>query len=69
MDFLQLLTQSFGSIVYMLLGLSGAGSFPRRLSAEEERRYLEEMKNGDAGARAKLIEHNLRLVAYINRKY
>lgn len=69
MDFIQLLTQSFGSIVFMLLGISGTGSFPRRLSSEEERRFLEQMKNGDATARSRLIEHNLRLVAYINRKY
>lgn len=69
MDFLQLLTQAFGSIIYLLLGLSGNGSFPRRLSASEENHYLELMKKGDLDARNKLIEHNLRLVAYINRKY
>ncbi len=69
MDFLQLISQVFGSIVYMLLGLSGNGSFPRRLTAAEENMYIELMKNGDKNARSKLIEHNLRLVAYINRKY
>ncbi len=69
MDFIQLLTQAFGSVVYLLLGLSGNGSFPRRLSSTEENRYIELMQQGDEGARSKLIEHNLRLVAYINRKY
>ncbi len=69
MDFIQLLTQAFGSIVYMLLGLSGSGSFPRRLSTSEENKYIELMRQGDENARHKLIEHNLRLVAYINRKY
>ncbi len=69
MDFLQLLTQAFGSVVYLLLGLSGNGSFPRRLSSAEESRYIALMQQGDENARSKLIEHNLRLVAYINRKY
>ncbi len=69
MDFLQLLTQAFGSVVYLLLGLSGNGSFPRRLSTAEENEYIRLMQQGDENARSKLIEHNLRLVAYINRKY
>lgn len=69
MDFIQLLTQTFGSIVYLLLGLSGNGSFPRRLSTAEENEYIALMQQGDKNARTKLIEHNLRLVAYINRKY
>ncbi len=69
MDFIQLLTQSFGSIVYLLLGLSGNGAFPRRLSPSEENKYIQLMQQGDEDARIKLIEHNLRLVAYINRKY
>lgn len=69
MDFIQLLTQAFGSLVYLLLGLSGSGSFPRRLSAAEENNYIRLMRLGDMSARNKLIEHNLRLVAYINRKY
>ncbi len=69
MDFIQLLTQAFGSVMYLLLGLSGNGSFPRRLSTAEENRYIALMQQGDSNARTKLIEHNLRLVAYINRKY
>jgi RNA polymerase sporulation-specific sigma factor len=51
------------------LRLSGGGSFPRALKPEEERVYLERMANGDAQARDKLIEHNLRLVAHIIKKY
>ena len=43
--------------------------FPEPLSSEEERIYLEKLKNGDKNARAKLIEHNLRLVAHIVKKY
>ena len=46
-----------------------AGSFPRPLKAEEERRYLERYAAGDLEARNILIEHNLRLVANIIKKY
>lgn len=45
------------------------GSFPRPLSAAEEREYLEKFHNGDEEARNKLIEHNLRLVAHVIKKY
>jgi RNA polymerase sporulation-specific sigma factor len=51
------------------LRLSGGGSFPRALAPEEEREYLERMAQGDMEARDKLIEHNLRLVAHIIKKY
>ena len=51
------------------LRLSGGGSFPRPLKAEEEREYLRRMEQGDMEARNKLIEHNLRLVAHIIKKY
>lgn len=47
----------------------GGGSFPRPLKAEEERRYLEQYAAGDLEARNKLVEHNLRLVAHIVKKY
>lgn len=46
-----------------------SGSFPRPLKAEEEREYLERFANGDMEARNKLIEHNLRLVSHILKKY
>ena len=52
------------------LHLAGnAGSFPKPLSAAEERDYLERFANGDMEARNVLIEHNLRLVAHIVKKY
>ncbi len=43
--------------------------FPEPLSPEEEKMYLEKMKNGDEGARNILIERNLRLVAHVSKKY
>ena len=47
----------------------GGGSFPRPLKAAEEREYLERWAKGDLEARNILVEHNLRLVAHIVRKY
>ena len=52
-----------------VLGLSTNGNFPPPLSAAEERECFALSKKGDERARNKLIEHNLRLVAHIVRKY
>lgn len=46
-----------------------SGSFPKPLSAKEEREYLERCRAGDMEARNLLIEHNLRLVAHVIKKY
>ncbi|MDM8240077.1 RNA polymerase sporulation sigma factor SigK [Pseudoflavonifractor phocaeensis] len=56
--------------LFFTLRLSGGGgSFPRPLKAEEERKYLEQCAQGDLEARNILVEHNLRLVAHIVKKY
>ena len=55
--------------LFFSLSLAGTGSFPKPLKAEEERDCLERMAQGDEEARNKLIEHNLRLVAHIVKKY
>mgnify|MGYP002603537837 CR=1 FL=1 len=44
-------------------------SFKKPLKAEEERYYLKMYRDGDEKAKEKLIEHNLRLVAHIVKKY
>ena len=44
-------------------------AFPQPLSSDDERKYLELMEQGDAQARNLLIEHNLRLVAHIVKKF
>lgn len=46
-----------------------SGSFPKPLSAEEERHYLELSARGDLEARNILVERNLRLVAHVMKKY
>ncbi len=56
--------------LFLTLRLSGnTGSFPKPLKAEEERKYLELAQQGDLEARNILVEHNLRLVAHIVKKY
>lgn len=51
------------------LHLPNTGSFPRPLKAAEERAYLERSAQGDLEARNLLVEHNLRLVSHILKKY
>ena len=53
----------------LMLRLSPGGSFPSPLSQEEEKKYLTQWQNGDISARNVLVEHNLRLVAHIIKKY
>ncbi len=45
-----------------------SGSFPKPLTAQEERYYLEKAAQGDLAARNVLIERNMRLVAHIMKK-
>ncbi len=45
------------------------GSYPPPLSAQREKECFEKMSQGDMSARAELIEHNLRLVAHIVKRY
>ena len=54
----------------LVIGHIGAkSSFPQPLAPEEEQAQIERAANGDADARRVLVEHNLRLVAHIAKKY
>jgi RNA polymerase sporulation-specific sigma factor len=53
----------------MFLKISNGRTFPPPLSSEDEYKYFIKCKQGDSGARDILIEHNLRLVAHIIKKY
>jgi RNA polymerase sporulation-specific sigma factor len=52
-----------------LSGYIGGNAFPHPLTEVEEKNALEAMRNGDREARQRLIEHNLRLVAHVVKKY
>lgn len=65
----QLLGAMISHFFCFILGIGGEQSFPPPLPAVEERALFLKKKEGDEEARAKLIEHNLRLVAHIVRKY
>ena len=58
-----------GASLLMLRLANPTGSFPRALRADEERRLVELSLAGDLEARNSLIEHNLRLVAHVVKKY
>lgn len=68
MDFLLLLGILSG-MAFFALHVTASGSFPRPLSKDEEEKYFREMKKGSTSAKNMLIEHNLRLVAHIIKKY
>ena len=59
----------FSNTLLFSLRLSGSVSFPKPLTAAEEREWLSRYADGDPAARTVLIERNLRLVAHIIKKY
>ena len=65
-DFIALLGQY---VCFFILHVCGSGSFPKPLSEKQEKEYLRLAAQGDTAARNKLVEHNLRLVAHIIKKY
>lgn len=65
-SFLQTIVRS---VTVLLSYIAGSSSFPKPLSADEEKRYIELYQKGDKKAKEVLIEHNLRLVAHIAKKY
>ena len=61
--------QIMSRMVFMVLSVVGGHSFPKPLTAKQEREALAAMAAGDTAARRRLIEHNLRLVAHIIKKH
>lgn len=64
-----LLITFLSRFIYMFLKTSNTYAFPPPLPKDEEQRLFRLCKKGDMNARSKLIEHNLRLVAHIVKKY
>ena len=56
-------------IIFFALHLDNYGLFPPPLTQDEEAEYIEKLKNGDKYAKDKLVNHNLRLVAHIIKKF
>lgn len=67
--FSALISLALGGLLYFALHVTNGGAFPRPLSPAEERECLELIRQGDSRAKNTLIEHNLRLVAHIIKKY
>lgn len=65
-EFLNLI---FGRLFFFAGSIVGGGSFPKPLSSQEEAECLARMREGDLSAKEKLINHNMRLVAHIVKKY
>lgn len=55
--------------IFLMLGFVSGSTFPKPLPEKEEKRYIELLEKGDENAKNVLIEHNLRLVAHIAKKY
>ena len=69
MPVFDLLVSLFSQVLYFTGFINESNAFPPALTADEEKMYLERLQKGDAEARRILIEHNLRLVAHIAKKY
>ena len=67
--FSNLINLALNNLLYFALHIEGNGVFPKPLNAKDEECCFLAMANGDCTARNKLIEHNLRLVAHIIKKY
>ncbi len=67
--FSALINLALENLLFFALHLENNGVFPKPLSSKDEADCFEKMANGDQEARKKLIEHNLRLVAHIIKKY
>lgn len=66
---MSILSSIFSRLLFLFLRVSGQNSFPPPLDGKTELEYFRRMKDGDREARDLLIEHNLRLVAHIAKKY
>lgn len=67
--FTTLISLALSNLLWLALHIEGNGSFPKPLSSAKEQEFFILKEGGDQNARNKLIEHNLRLVAHIAKKY
>ena len=67
--YLDLVWAALCNLLYFALHVTCSGTFPKPLSPRQERECLIRIRQGDTAAKNQLIEHNLRLVAHIVKKY
>lgn len=67
--FFSMIFSVISSIFYLALHPTNLGSYPPALTKPEEEELIKRMESGEKAARDKLIEHNLRLVAHVVKKY
>lgn len=65
----ELIHSVLSSIIFFVLHVTSPNLFPKPLSKKEEEKLIDLMTKGDLNAKNKLVEHNLRLVAHITKKY
>ena len=65
----EIIINTLSNIFLYSLHIDTKNAFPKPLSKKEEDKYFRKMSEGDEHARSKLIEHNMRLVAHIIKKY
>lgn len=65
----EIIMNLLGNIMLFLGFVGGGSAFPKPLPHDEEAKYIKLMAEGDENAKNILIEHNLRLVAHIAKKY
>ena len=66
---IELLLSVLSGLYFFALNVRESYLFPKQLSKKEEEEYIHRKEQGDTVARQKLIEHNLRLVSHITKKY
>ncbi|MBE6880878.1 MAG: sigma-70 family RNA polymerase sigma factor [Ruminococcaceae bacterium] len=67
--FFSLLGSALQNLLFFALHFDNTNSFPRKLTRKEEEECIRAVANGDRSARDKLIQHNMRLVAFIVRRH
>lgn len=67
--YISLVAAALSNMLWFALHVISSGNFPKPLSPKEEQECLLQIASGDKAARNRLIEHNLRLVAHIVKKY
>lgn len=68
MDF-AVLAEFFRNLIFFALHIGNTGFFPKPLTKKEEAQAVEKAQSGDVQARNLLVEHNMRLVMHIIKKY